>query len=129
MARKVKYNEKGIKIINMGVSVRGAARILLGVNLILLFGFTFVFLFILLENSVDLYDRLYNSTSKIQTIIVYCWFLAVGLSPVYANALSTFIGDEIRKTTEWKSSMTIFIVAGLPSLAFVVIGGAMVYLL
>jgi hypothetical protein len=129
LARRVKYNGKDIKKINMGVSARGNARILLGVNFILLFGFTFVFLFILLEKSVDMYDWLYNSTSKIQTIIVYCWFLAAGLSPVYAIALSTFFGDEIRKTTEWKSSMAIFIVAGLPSLAFVVIGGAMVYLL
>ena len=77
----------------MGVSARGNARILLGVNFILLFGFTFVFLFILLEKSVDMYDWLYNSTSKIQTIIVYCWFLAAGLVhiPVNDEVLALFL--------------------------------------
>ena len=113
----------------MGVSVRTAARILLSVNLILLLGFIFVFLFILFENSVVLYDWLFNATSRIQTIIVYSWFLVLGLGPVFAIAFSVFFGNEIRKTIEWKSSMTIFIVAGIPSLTFVVIGVAMVYLL
>ena len=113
----------------MGVSVRTAARILLSVNLVLLLGFAFAFLFILLENSVDLYDLIFNTTLKLQTIIVYSWFLALGLGPVFAIAFSVFFGEAIRKTIEWKISMTIFIVAGLPSLTIVVIGVAMVYLL
>ena len=112
----------------MRVSVRGAARILLGVNLILLIGFTFTLMFILLENSPDLYDWIYNATYKIQTIIVYSWFLSIGLSPMLAIALSVCFGYEIRKTIQWKISMAIMVLAGLPSLAFVGLSFAMVYL-
>jgi hypothetical protein len=113
----------------MRVSVRGAARLLLSVNLILLFGFIFTLIFILLENSADLYGWVYDATYTIQTVIVYSWFLSIGLSPILAIALSICFGYKIRKTIEWKSSMTIIVIAGLPSLTFVGLGFAMVYYL
>ena len=111
----------------MWVSARGAAKILLGVNLMLLPGFAFTLTFILLENSTDLYGWIYNATYKIQPIIVYSWYLAIGLSPMLAIALSLCFGYEIRRTLQWKISMVIMLFAGLPSLAFVSLSFVMVY--
>ena len=111
----------------MWVSARGAAKLLLGVNLMLLPGFAFALTFILLENSTDLYGWIYNATYKIQPLIVYSWFLAIGLSPMLAIALSLCFGHEIRKTIQWKISMVIMVFAGLLSLAFVSLSFVMVY--
>ena len=113
----------------MGVSVKAAAAILLGVNLMLLFGFGLTLMSILLDNSVAQYDWLYNATYEIQPIIVYAWFLSIGFSPVLAVVFSFWLGYEIRKTIQWKYSLAIMVFAGIPSLAFVGLGLAMVYLL
>ena len=109
----------------MWISTRGAAKILLGVNLMLLAGFAFTLMFILLVNSPDLSEWIYNVTYRIQPLIIYSWFLAIVLSPVLAITLSLYFGYEIRKTIQWKMSIVIMVFAGLPSLAFVGLGFAM----
>ena len=110
---------------NMWVSARGAAKILLGVNIMLLPGLAFTLMFILLEGSPDLYEQAYNATYKIQPLVIYSWFLAIGLSPVLAIVFSLHFGYEIRKTIQWKFSIVIMVFVGLPSLAFVGLGLAM----
>lgn len=110
---------------NMWVSTRGAAKILLGVNIMLLPGLAFTLMFILLESSPDLYDLAYNAIYKIQPLVIYSWFLAIGLSPVLAIVFSLHFGYEIRKTIQWKISIAIMAFIGLPSLAFVGLGLAM----
>jgi hypothetical protein len=108
-----------INKINMWVSAREAAKVLLGVNIMLLPGFVFTLMFILLEKSPDLYEPAYNATYKIQLLVAYSWFLALVLSPVLAIVVSLCFGYEIRRTIQWKISMAIMTFVGLPSLAFV----------
>ena len=110
---------------NMWFSSRGAAQILLGVNVILLCGFAFTLMFILLERNPDLYEQAYNATYKIQPFIIYSWFLALVLSPVLAIVLSLCFGNEVRKTIQWKISIGVMVFVGLPSLAFFWLGFAM----
>ena len=109
----------------MWVSSRGAAKITLGVNVILLCGFAFTLMFILLESNPDLHKRAYNDTYKIQPLITYSWFLASVLSPVLAIVVSLYFGKEVRKTIQWKISIGVMVFVGLPSLAFFWLGFAM----
>ena len=109
----------------MWVTTKGAAKILLSVNLMLLPGFAFTLMFILLETSPDLYEWAYNATYKIQHLVIYSWLLAIVLSPMLAIALSLYFGYEVRKTNQWKISIAIMVFIGLPSLAFVGLGLAM----
>jgi len=95
----------------------------------LLFGLGLTVMLILLDNNVAQYDWFYNATYEIQTIIVYAWLLSIGLSPVLAIVFSFWLGYEIRKTIQWKYSLAIMVFVGIPSLAFVGLGFAMVYLL
>jgi len=103
----------------MWVSSRAAAKILLGVNVILLCGSAFTLMSILLEGNPDLYERAYYATYNIQPLVIYSWFLALVLSPLLAITLSLCFGHEVRKTAQWKVSIAIIVFAGLPSLAFV----------
>jgi hypothetical protein len=99
----------------------------LGVSIVLLIGFAFVLTAILLEDS-ELYTWYYNATHRIQPIIVYFWFLALVLSPTLALTFSLLYGAEMRKTIQWKISIIIMVLAGLPSLVLVLVGLAMHYL-
>jgi len=109
----------------MRVTTKGAAKILLGVNLMLLPGFAFTLMFILLETSPDLYEWAYNATYKIQHLVIYSWLLAIVLSPMLAIAFSLCFGYEVRKTIQWKVSIVIMAFVGLPSLVFIGLGLAM----
>ena len=108
---------------NIWVGSRVTAKILLGVNIILLCTFAFNLVPILLEDS-DLYEVFYYATYNIQPFVTYSWFTALGLSPVLAITLSLCFGYEVRKTVQWKISIVIMVLAGLPSLAYVGIGFA-----
>jgi hypothetical protein len=109
----------------ISVSSKVAAQILLGVNVILLCVSAFILMVILLENSPDLYERIYDATYVIQRLIIFSWFIALALSPVLAITLSLCFGLDVRKTVHWKISIVIMAVAGLPSLAFLGVGFAM----
>jgi len=106
----------------MRISLGGATKILLSMNIALLAGFTFVFMAILLENNPEGYAWYYNATYNIQRFVIALWLLSLALSPVLATALLIRFGAEVRKTIQWKISIAIMIFAGLPSLAFVALG-------
>ena len=106
-------------------STKAATKIFLGINLMLLSGFAFTLMFILLENKPDLYAWAYYATYDIQPYIICLWFLALVLSPALAIVFSFYFGCEIRKTIQWKIGVTIMVFAGLPSLLFVAIGYVM----
>jgi hypothetical protein len=110
---------------NMSVGTKVAVKALLGVNIILLCGFAFILMAILLENSPDLYERIYYATYSIQRLIVLFWVIALVFSPILAITLSLCFGFEIRKTVTWKISIVIMFIAELPSLALLGIGFAM----
>lgn len=94
----------------------------MGVNVVLLIGFSFILTSILLENSPDLYEWYYYVTYDIQPVIIYSWFVSLLLSPVLALTFSLRFGAELRKTICWKISIAIMILAGVPSLALAVVG-------
>jgi hypothetical protein len=102
----------------MSVNSRAAAKILLGVNVILLCGSIFNLTPILLEGNPDLYTPAFYATYNIQPLVIYSWFLALVLSPLLAITLSLCFGHEVRKTAQWKVSIAIIVFPGLPSLAF-----------
>jgi hypothetical protein len=109
----------------MSVSSKAAAIILLGVNVILLCGSAFILIVILLEDSPDLYERIYYATYNIQRLIIFTWVIALALSPVLAITLSLCFGYEVRKTMQWKISIVLMVFAGLPSLVLLGIGFVM----
>jgi len=109
----------------MSVSSKAAAIILLGVNVILLCGFAFNLVPILLGGSPDLYGRVYYATYNIQPLTIYSWIITLALSPVLAITLSLCYGYEVRKTVQWKISIVILVFAGFPSLVLLGIGFAM----
>lgn len=111
-----------INKIDMWVSTKSAANLLLGVNIMLMLGFVFTLMFILLERSPDLQDWAYNATYEIQPLIIYSWFLSILLSPVLAIVLSFLFGYKIRNTTQWKISIVVMVFIGMPSLLFAVSG-------
>jgi hypothetical protein len=104
----------------MSVSSKVAAKILLGVNVILLCGSAFILIVILLEDSPDLYGRVYYATHNIQRFTIFSWVIALALSPVLAITLSSCFGYEVRKKVQWKISIVIMLFTGLPS--FVLLG-------
>ncbi len=108
----------------MSVSSKAASIILLGVNVILLCGSAFILIAILLEDSSDLYGRVYYATYNIQRVIIFSWVIALALSPVLAITLSLCFGYEVRKTVQWKISIVIMVFAGFPSLVLLGIGCA-----
>jgi hypothetical protein len=102
-----------------------AAKILLGVNVILLCGSVFILIAILLEDSPDLYEWYYYATYNIQRLIIFSWVIALALSPVLAIILSLCFGYELRKKVQWKISIVLMVFAGFPSLVLLGIGFAM----
>lgn len=109
----------------MWINAKCATKILLGVNIMLMPGFVVTLMYILFENNPGLYRWTYNAIYEIQHLIIYSWFFAIILSPVLAIAFSFFFGSEIRKTTQWKISIVIMVLIGIPSLLFVVMGVTM----
>ena len=109
----------------MSVGSKAAVIILLGVNVILLGGSVFIFTGILLEGSPGLYKRVYNVTYNIQPFIIFSWGIALALGLVLTIVLSICFGCEFRKTVQWKISVVIMVIAGLPSLVLLGIGLAM----
>ena len=79
----------------MQVSLRGAAKILLSVNIALLFGSAFVLMAILLENNPESYEWYYNTTYNIQPFVICTWLLTLALSPILVTALFLRFGYEI----------------------------------
>ena len=108
--------------ISVRISLAGATKILLSVNIALLFGSAFVLMAILLENNPEGYAWYYNTTYNIQPFVIGVWLLSLAFSLILAAALLIRFGVEVRKTIQWEISIAIMVFAGLPSLAFVALG-------
>lgn len=104
------------------ITPRIAANVLLAVNLVMLCGFTFILLAILLENNPDMYAKYYHATHGIQPLIIYSWFLSLALSPLLVLAFLLRFGRAVRKSIQWKISMGLMVIVGLPSLALAGVG-------
>lgn len=106
----------------MQLSLRGAAKILLSVNIVLLFASAFAIMAILLENNPDGYEWYYNASYNIQPFAIGTWLLTLALSPILATTLSLRFGYQLRKTIHWRISIVILLLIGMPSLLFIVLG-------
>jgi hypothetical protein len=108
---------------NMTISSKVALKILLSVNIILLCGFAFTIMFILLDASPgELYGRIYYATYNIQPLIMYSWLMSLVLSPGLAMTLALCSGYEAKKTFQWKINIALMVFSGLPSVALLGIG-------
>jgi hypothetical protein len=105
----------------MQLSLRGAAKIFLSVNIVLLLASAFTIMAILLENTPNGYEWYYNITDNIQPFAIGTWFLTLALSPILATLLSLRFGYELGKTFHWRISIVILLFIGIPSLLFVVL--------
>jgi hypothetical protein len=104
------------------VSHRAGVNALLAVSVALLVCFMLFLGAVLLTDNPDMYSRFYQLTYSIQPIFKYAWGFSLALSVLLLSAIPAYFGREALGLIQWKISIGIFFLAGIPSLAIGVVG-------
>jgi hypothetical protein len=104
------------------VSHRAGVNALLAVSVVLLICFMLFLGVVLLEDNPDMYSRFYQPTYLIQPIFTYAWSFSLALSVLLLSSIPPYFGREVLGLIQWKISLGIFFLAGIPSLAIGVVG-------
>ena len=104
------------------VSHRAGTNALLAVSIVLVICFILFLGIVLFEPNPDMYSRFYEFTNSIQPIFTYAWGFSLVLNILLLSAIPAYFGREALGLIQWKISLGIFLLVGIPSLAIGVIG-------
>ncbi|UCE51159.1 MAG: hypothetical protein JSV31_18065 [Desulfobacterales bacterium] len=69
-----------------------------------------------------MYSRFSQLSYSIQPIFTYVWGLSSALSVLLLSTIPIYFGRKALELMEWKISIAIFLLAGIPSLAIGIVG-------